>query len=426
MPEEEKKQAEKEKAVPPSQGQAGQPGPQAATSVHYESYLANLNEKLDQAQKDLGNVRNEIRELRLESRHLADHLHRKTDEERRQGPSYAQPLKEWDEYAHPTSASHGKGKTHAPSPHHPPGDHESQELGGETTPLMARNALHRLHGASREAGGRVPKEEKQIEREFGRLQHERKEFFDQTSRVVKDTARLQHDQRFHPERTAKDEERLRHDWLLLRKDKEAVQHDSQRLGQDAARLGKEHPGLRREAWVVAREAHREGRDLPPVHTEPLSHRISSPPSHAQTAMEALREKAKGAHSPTCLIVTQAGRHVHIFESTRKDLLALHKKYGEDLLRLQKDGALHPEEWKRLRDDRKRIAHDQGLIHKDEQILGKETRIIGPLTQEIGKEDASLRKSAQTLNAQVQAEVRDSRRFLPTVPPGHSRSGGRDR
>ncbi|WP_018291832.1 hypothetical protein [Verrucomicrobium sp. 3C] len=292
--------------------------------------------------------------------------------------------------------------------------------------MQAREALRHLREESRTIGGEAPREEKQLEKEFGRLQHQRKEFFEQTTRVVKDATQLQQDQRLHPERAAKDEEKLRHDWQILRKDKETVRHDSQSLERDAARLGKEHPELRKEGDVLAKEAHREGRDLPSIPSDPASCPGAHPRSHAQKAMEALRQKAKESHSPTCLIVTQAGRHVHIFENTRKELLTLHKKYGEDVVRAQKDKALHPEEWKRLWDDRKRLAHDQMAIDKQEQILGREFHTIGAFAQEIGKEDPSLRKSAQSLSQQVQSETRDAHRFIPSVPSREPRGGCRDR
>ncbi|MDD4933229.1 MAG: hypothetical protein PHO89_07175 [Methylacidiphilaceae bacterium] len=403
-----------------------QPGMPADQRGQQESDWASLAKKLDEIQKDLGNLRKEIRDLRVENQGFADLRRQEVQAERPQEPPDSKPPKEWDEYAISSPGPYAKGKTHFSSSHPPAREHQSEEGPERTTPMQARDALRHLREESRQIGGEAPHEEKQLEKEFGQLQHHRKGFFEQTTRVVRDVAKLQQDQRLHPERVAKDEEKLHHDWQILRKDKETIRHDSQSLQHDAARFGKEHPELRKEGDVLAKEAHREGRDLPPVHADPSSRHGFHPPSHAQKAMEALREKAKEAHSPTCLIVTQAGRHVHIFESTRKELLALHTRYGEDLVRAQKDQALHPEEWKRLRDDRKRLTHDQAAIHKHEEILGRESHAIGAFAQEIGKEDPSLRKDARNLNNQIQAESRDAHRFVPYVPPRHPRGGDRDR
>ncbi|MDD2676983.1 MAG: hypothetical protein PHP75_05890 [Methylacidiphilaceae bacterium] len=415
--------------LPPTIRPQSQRGPCAAPDskgTSYDRLLSAMNEKLDQAREELLELRTKVDELSPKSSHKADAAHPKRDAAKQRESSPPLPPLEWDEYAISSPGPYPTEKTHSPSTHPPAKDHPSEEGPARTTPMQAREALRHLREESRTIGGEAPREEKQLEKEFGRLQHQRKEFFAQTTRVVKDATQLQQDQRLHPERAAKNEERLHHDWQILRKDKETVRHDSQSLERDAARFGKEHPELRKEGAVLAKEAHREGRDLPPVPSDPSPRPGSHPQSHAQKAMEALREKAKEAHSPTCLIVTQAGRHVHIFESTRKELLTLHKRYGDDLVRAQKDSALHPEEWKRLWDDRKRLAHDQTAIHRHEQALERESHAIGAFAQEVGKEDPSLRKSAQNLSHQVQAETRDAHRFLPSVPSRESRGGGRDR
>jgi uncharacterized protein YfcZ (UPF0381/DUF406 family) len=411
--------------IPPLQP-ADQFGAPVAKPDQVENQLASLTKKLDEIQKDLGHVQKEIHDLDVANKRLGDTICREAKTEHPQAPPYAKPLKEWDEYAISSPGPYPAEKTHSHSTHPPAKDHPIEVSPARTTPMQARDALRHLREESRTIGGEAPREEKQLEKEFGRLQHQRKEFFEQTTRVVKDATQLQQDQRLHPERAAKDEEKLRHDWQILRKDKDTVRHDSQWLERDAARFGQEHPELRKEGAVLAKEAHREGRDLPPVASDPSPRPGSHPQSHAQKAMEALREKAKESHSPTCRIVTQVGRHVHIFESTRKELLALHKKYGEDLVRTQKDKALHPEEWKRLWDDRKRLAHDQTAIHRHEQALGRESHAIGAFAREIGKEDPSLRKRAQSLSQQVQSETRDAHRFLPSVPSREPRGGGRDR
>ncbi|VVM07530.1 hypothetical protein [Methylacidimicrobium tartarophylax] len=415
--------------LPPTIRPQSQSGPCAAQDpkgTSYDPLLSAMNEKLDQAQKELLELRTKVDELSQKSSHKADAAHPKWDAEKQRESSPPLPPVEWDEYAISSPGPYPTEKTHSPSPHPPAKDHPSGEGRARITPMQAREALRHLREESRAIGGEAPRKEEGLAKEFGQLQHQRNEFFEQTTRVVKDATQLQQDQRLHPERAVKDEETLRHDWRVLRKDKETVRHTAQSLERDAARFGEEHPELRKQGAFLAQEAHREGRDLPPVPSDPASRPGFHPQSHAQKAMEALRQKGKESHSPTCLIVTQAGRHVHLFERTRKELLTLHKKYGEDLVRAQKDKALHPEEWKRLRDDRKRLARDQMAIDKQEQTLGRESHAIGAFAQEIGKEDPSLRKSAQSLSQQVQSETRDAHRFLPGVPSRQPRGGGRDR
>ncbi len=433
MPEESTKPEEKAakllQDLPATIRSRGQPEPSAARDrkgLGYDRYLVSIDQKLDQARKDLAELRTEVDELRGKSSPRAAALDPEGEAKKHHESPSSPPQKEWDEYAMAPTSLPDRQKAHTPHPLPRASSHPSQKSADRSTPAQARHALHHLHEASREIGGQAPPEEKRLEKEFDRLQHQREQFFDQTARVVRDAANRQQDQRLRPERVAKDEDRLRRDWALLREKREIVQGGSHSLEQDAARFGKEHPNLRKEAERVVREAHREGRDLPPILSEPLSRHRPPPPSHAQKAMEALREKAKETDSPTCAIVTQAGRHLHIFESSRKELLALHKKCGEDLVRLQKDQALHPEEWKRLRDDRRRLARDQASIHGGEQILGQESLTIGRLAREIGNEDPFLKKTARQLGDQVRAENRDAHRFLPAARPGDHRSGGRDR
>ncbi|CAB4243532.1 protein of unknown function [Methylacidimicrobium sp. AP8] len=404
----------------PTQGQSGPSPAQDAKAAAPDPLLVAMNQKLDQAQKELAELRMRLDELSKKSGPAAEAPERKRHAEKpRQSPDPL-PLAGWDEYGIEFPSDPKAYLSHRHSPAHP----HSRASADPPAPAHAREALRHLHEASREIGGEAPQEERRLEREFTRLQHRREQFFDQAGRVVKDSAKLQQDQRLHPERAAEDRQRLLHDRQLLGQKREIVEQGSRTLADDAARFGREHPELRKEAGVLAEEARREGRDFPRVPSAPSStHHRSPVPSHAQKAMEALRARARESHSPACEIVTQAGRHVHIFESSRKELLALHRKYGEDLVRAQRDKALHPEEWKRLRDDRERLERDQAAIRKDERVMGRETHAVGRLAREIGREDPSLREYVRKLKDQVEAENRDARHLVPRVPGSRE---GRDR
>lgn len=371
-----------------SKDQTEQPTVQDPKSLPSDRLLATLNEKVDTLQKDLTELRKEIHE-------------------------YGDLMKAADKDRKPREHSSA----------HPVGRKDTLKREAPTTPAEAREAFHQLRKQSEEIGGETPKEEKRLEAEFRRLQEHEQKYFHQARRVVNDVSQLQKDERFHPERLANDEEKLRRDRLLLRGNEQTVRHDSQSLQRDAARFGKEHPEMRTETKILAKEADRETSHLPSISSDSSLRHGSHLFSHAQRTMSSLREKARGDHSPTLPIVTQAGRHLHIFESSRKELLALHKKYEEDLLRAQRDRAFHPEEWKRLRDDRRRLAQDRAAIQKDEQILGREAHTIGHLAHEIGRQDPSLRKAAQNLDHQVKEETRDAHRFIPLRDP---RERGRDR